>query len=115
MMNPLYRPFIALLIVLSLSGFAMANPNAETAKALYDKATALFEQEKRDEALALYDELDRRFGQDASPDVRRFGRDESHHVRGAVAEALLSKGALLGEQKKFDDQIAVSGSDVRVY
>jgi tetratricopeptide (TPR) repeat protein len=74
-----------------------AAPDArKQAAALFGKGETLKEQGKTGEALAVYEEIDRRFSQDTSPDVRML-----------VALALFSKGATLGEQGKTGESLAV--------
>ncbi|MDR3352969.1 MAG: tetratricopeptide repeat protein [Zoogloeaceae bacterium] len=75
--------------------FQDASPE-QAAKALFDKGVTLLKQGQRDAAIAAFDEVDRRFGQDASPGMRE-----------QVAGALFNKGETLVQQGKRDAAIAV--------
>ncbi|MDR0717399.1 MAG: tetratricopeptide repeat protein [Azoarcus sp.] len=61
-----------------------------------NKGLILEQQGKPDAAMAVYEEIDRRFGKDVSPDVRE-----------PVALALVNKGLILGQQGKPDAAMAV--------
>ncbi|MDR0717400.1 MAG: hypothetical protein LBF50_08295 [Azoarcus sp.] len=64
------------------------------AKTLFDKGTVLLHSEP-DAAIAIFDEVVSRFGEDASPGMRK-----------QVAMALFSKGMTLGRQNKHDAAMA---------
>ncbi|MDR2690376.1 MAG: tetratricopeptide repeat protein, partial [Azoarcus sp.] len=68
----------------------------DDARALFNKGMALEKQGQPDAAIAVYDEIDRRFDEDESPAVRQW-----------VAKALVNKGRVLEEQGKFDAALAV--------
>ncbi|MDR2112324.1 MAG: tetratricopeptide repeat protein [Candidatus Accumulibacter sp.] len=68
----------------------------QAARALFNKGVTLGRQGKPDAEIAVYDEIDRRFGQDASAGMRE-----------QVARALGNKGCTLGQQGQPDAAIAV--------
>jgi len=74
---------------------AVANGEKATRKqvamALCNKGIALRKQSKYEEAIALFDDIIQRFGDDQSPDVREV-----------VAKALGNKSYILAEQRKFE-------------
>jgi tetratricopeptide (TPR) repeat protein len=74
----------------------------EAAKALYNKGDTLGELGRFVERIAVYDEIDKRFGKDDTPGVREW-----------VAKALFSKGHLLKLLGKLVEAIAVYDEAVR--
>jgi hypothetical protein len=64
--------------------------------ALVNKGVTLGQQGKTGKAVAVYEEIDRRFGKDDSPGVREW-----------VASALFNKGVILGQQGKTGEELAV--------
>ena len=65
------------------------------AQEIYDKAVALQNQNRLEEALTAYDEV-----------VRRFGDSETPTLLKLVAIALVSKGAILGELNRLEEALA---------
>jgi tetratricopeptide (TPR) repeat protein len=63
---------------------------------LFNRGVALGKLARFHDKIALYEEIDSRFGQDKTPDVRKW-----------VALTLLSKGVTLGQLDKHDAAIAV--------
>jgi tetratricopeptide (TPR) repeat protein len=99
--TPVVMPFHSTLKILLLlcvaAMLAACGDSAEDAGALLRKGMALENQGgKGKEAIAVYDEIDRRFGQSNLPKVRQV-----------VARALLRKGVALGWQGKIKEKIAV--------
>ena len=87
------------MLVLALScttTHAQKEPRDGEARALLAKGKTLKEQGKPEAAIAVWDEV-----------VRRFGKDTSLLMRGAVAGALLNKGESLEKRRKYDAAIAV--------
>ena len=66
------------------------------AQYLFAKGVTLGALGKSEEAIAVYDEID-----------RRFGKDESPGVRAQVAKGLVNKGVTLGALGKSEEAIAV--------
>ncbi len=81
-----------------------ANEQAEflAAKEIFDKAVALTNQNRLEEALTAYDEV-----------VRRFGDSETLTLLKSVATALGSKGAILGVLNRPKEALAAFGEVVR--
>ncbi|MDR0736668.1 MAG: tetratricopeptide repeat protein [Zoogloeaceae bacterium] len=75
--------FLAAAFVFLFSLVAHAQQSSQDrAWALREKGSVLLEQKKYDAAIAVFEEVDRRFGQDASPEVR------SHVVNALVERAI---------------------------
>jgi len=74
----------------------------QAALALISKGVTLWQQGNAGEAIAVYDEIERRFGRDTAPGVRE-----------QVAKALFNKGVTLRQQKKTEEAIAVYDDIVR--
>lgn len=66
------------------------------AQYLFAKGVTLGQLDKPEDAIAVYDELDKRFGADTTPAVRE-----------QVAKGLFNKGITLGQLDKPEDEIAV--------
>ena len=81
-----------------------ANEQAEflAAKEIFDKAVALTNQNRLEEALTAYDEV-----------VRRFGDSETLTLLKSVATALVSKGTILGVLNRPKEALAAFGEVVR--
>lgn len=82
-------------------------PNAEPSekiKYLFGKGMTLHNLGRADEAIAVYDELDRLYCSDKAPAVRE-----------EVARALLNKGLSLFESERFNDALLVYGLVVERY
>jgi len=71
-------------------------PAIKMATFLFAKASALGQLEQPQEAIAVYDEIDRRYGKDDTPGLRE-----------QVASALVNKGNTLGQLAKPQEEIAV--------
>jgi len=70
--------------------------NKEIAKALVGRGMTLEGQGKFKRAITLFDDVVHRFGDNDSPDIRKY-----------IAMALFNKGAALGEQGKAEEKIAL--------
>jgi tetratricopeptide (TPR) repeat protein len=70
--------------------------------ALVNKGIALGELKRHEEAMAVFDEVVRRFGEATEPDLRE-----------RVARALVSKGVVLGQLKRHEEEITVYDEVVR--
>ncbi|MDO8333234.1 MAG: tetratricopeptide repeat protein, partial [Nitrosomonas sp.] len=68
----------------------------QLAKALFNKAITLGQLERSEEAIAVYDEV-----------VKRFGESTELSLREQVAKALLNKGARLSQLERSEEEIAV--------
>ena len=81
-----------------------ANEQAEflAAKEIYDKAVALKNQNRLEEALSAFDEV-----------VRRFGDSEMPMVSRQVGQALVVKGLVLGDLDRLEDSLAAYDEVVR--
>jgi tetratricopeptide (TPR) repeat protein len=79
-----------------LSARAESASPENLAKFLNARAVALGELDLCEEAIALYDEIDRLYGEDASPALRE-----------RVAKALYNKGVALGQRDRTEEAIAV--------
>jgi len=75
---------------------AVNAPSIDQVKYLFAKARALDSLGKSDETIKVCDEIDRRFGSDASP-----------QIRAQVAKGLVNKGIMLGQQGQFEVAIEV--------
>jgi tetratricopeptide (TPR) repeat protein len=75
---------------------ALFDVRKRVVKAFVNKGVALGQLGKSEEEIALYDEIDRRYAQDALPGVRE-----------QVVWALVNKGVTLGELGKSEAEIAV--------
>jgi tetratricopeptide (TPR) repeat protein len=75
---------------------ASSATRARAALTLFNKSVALGQQGKIEEAIAVYEEIDRRFGQDAALDMREL-----------VAMALFNKGLHLAQLGKSGQAIAI--------
>jgi tetratricopeptide (TPR) repeat protein len=93
---------LAVPVIVAVCHTVAADVRGQVAEALFDKGVALGQEGKCGEAIAVYEEIVRRFGADASPDVREW-----------VAAALFNKGATLGQQGKNEEAIAVYEEVVR--
>lgn len=71
---------------------------------MFARAVTLKELDQRQEAVEVYDEIDRRFGRNASPVMRE-----------QVAGALVNKGAALGQRGLHKDAIIVSDQILQRY
>jgi tetratricopeptide (TPR) repeat protein len=78
---------------------ALDAPAVDQAKYLYSKAVALDALEKYEDAITVYDEID-----------RGFGREESPGIREVVVRGLVNKGMRLHKQRKFEGAIKVFDS-----
>ncbi|MBI5284913.1 MAG: hypothetical protein HY874_07435, partial [Chloroflexi bacterium] len=94
------------LVVRLVDGMTLVDlsERVRTAKAVRYKALTLGELGRRDEALAAYDEV-----------VQRYGEETETELRMQVAMALVNKGYQLRELGRRDDALAVYDEVVRRY
>lgn len=84
---------------------ASALPAEQQAKYLYARGAALGQLQRPEDALQVYEEVERRYG----------GVDPSPALRELVARALVSKGFTLGQLQRLDDTLVVYDEVERRY